>query len=255
MKRKVTIFIPMLLCSFCLCVEAQTSSAPQTKSNSNPEGFYLGIQGNSPLMWGDLFSLGKESRLGYGGGLFAGYTLGGWCSPEISADWGIGRLGAKAHQVEDYISKEGIIRYLQRNPTDMKLGDIYSKAQYLQIGLRLQMGVVSLIRGGKLTPFDIEVAPALYAQKFSPTLYSVNDEKKLDGYGIRESGWSYAVGGDLGVRYRFTPTLSAHLRGGVLWIRNEAFEGVNNDPLWRVNLMANASVGITFNLGNSAERQ
>lgn len=255
MKRKLTIFIPTLLSTLCLYVQAQTSSVPQTELQSNPGELYLGIQANSPLMWGDLFSLGEESRPGYGGGLFAGYTLGGWCSPELSFDWGVARLGAKAHQLDDYMSKEGIIRYLQRDPSDMKLGDIYSKAQHIQVGLRLQMGVLSLIRGGKYTPFDIEVAPALYAQKFSPVLYAVSDDRKLDGWGITESNWSYAVGGDLGLRYRFTPKLSVHLREGLLWIRNEAFEGVNNDPLWRVNLMANTSVGIIFHLGETSKRQ
>jgi hypothetical protein len=205
-------------------------------------------------MWGDLFSLGKETRLGYGSGLFVGYTTGGWFSPELSLDWGVGRLGAKNHQLDDYMSKAGIIRYLQRDPSDMKLGEIYSKAQYMQAGLRLQMGVLSFIRGGGYTPFDIEVAPAIYAQKFSTVLHAVSDDKKLDGYGITESGWNYAVGGDLGLRYRFSSKLSAHLRGGLLWMRNEAFEGVNNDPVWRVNLMANTSVGITFHLGKTSER-
>lgn len=255
MKRRLTIFIPALLCTIlCIGVQAQTNSVRQTESRNNPKGFYLGIQASSPLMWGDLFSLGKETRLGYGGGLFAGYTIGRWFSPELSLDWGIGQLGAKAHQLDDYMNKTGIIRYLQGDPSDMKLGDIYSKTEYMQVGLRLQMGVLSLIRGRGYTPFDIEVSPAIHVQKFSPVLHAVSDNRKLDDYGITERGWSYAVGGDLGLRYRFTPKLSVHLRGGALWIRNEAFEGVNNDPVWRVNLMANASTGITFHLNKTSRR-
>lgn len=250
--NKTKIILLALLTALCIGVQAQTNSETPTEQQSNPRGFYLGAQANSPLMWGDLFSLGKETRPGYGGGVFAGYTIGGWFSPELSFDYGIGRLGAKEHQINDYFNKAGIIKYVQYAPTDMKLGDIYSKAQYMQAGLRLQMGLVSLIRGGRYTPFDMELAPAIYAQKFSPTLYAAADNKKLDGYGITESGWNYAAGGDLGLRYRFSPKVSAHLRGGLLWMRNEAFEGVNNDPLWRVNLMANASVGVTLHLGKTA---
>lgn len=250
--NKTKIILLALLTALCIGVQAQTNSETPTEQQSNPRGFYLGAQANSPLMWGDLFSLGKETRPGYGGGVFAGYTIGGWFSPELSFDYGIGRLGAKDHQINDYFNKAGIIKYVQYAPTDMKLGDIYSKAQYMQAGLRLQMGLVSLIRGGRYTLFDIELAPAIYAQKFSPTLYAAADNKKLDGYGITESGWNYAAGGDLGLRYRFSPKVSAHLRGGLLWMRNEAFEGVNNAPLWRVNLMANASVGVTLHLGKTA---
>lgn len=252
MNGKLKLTLVALLATLYIGVQAQTSSELSTEQYSNPRGLYLGIQANSPLMWGDLFTLGKEMRLGYGGGVFAGYTIGGWFSPELSFDYGIGRLGAKEHQLNDYMNKAGIIKYMQYDASDMKLGDLYSKAQYMQAGLRLQMGLVSLIRGGRYTPFDIELSPAVYAQKFSPTLYAVADDKKLEGYGITESDWNYAVGGDLGVRYRFSPKVSAHLRGGMLWMRNEAFEGVNNDPLWRVNLMANASVGVTFHLGKTA---
>lgn len=256
MRRKLKILILALLSTLLYSsVQAQNDgSAPQTEQKQSPSGFYIGVQGSSPLFWGDLFSLGKETRLGYGGGLFAGYTIKGWLSPELSFDYGIGQLGAKEHQLDDYMDKAGIIRYLQRNASDMELGDIYSKAQYMQAGLRLQVGLLNLLRSDRYHKFDIEVAPAVYAQKFSPVLYAVSGDKKLEGYGITESDWNYAVGGDLGFRFRFSPKVSAHLRGGLLWMRNEAFEGVNNDPLWRVNLMGNASLGFTFNFGKSASR-
>ena len=39
MKRKLSIFIPSLLCTLCLCVQAQTSSIPQTELKRNPNGF------------------------------------------------------------------------------------------------------------------------------------------------------------------------------------------------------------------------
>ena len=248
MNNIKTILIALLATAFT-GVQAQQASAPA----GNPTGLYVGAQAHSPLFWGDMFSLGKETRLGYGGGVFAGYTVGGWLSPEISFDYGVGRLGAQAHQLNDYFNKAGIIKYVQYDATDMKLGDVYSKTTYMQAGLRLQVGLISLMRGGRYTPFDVELAPAVYAQKFSPALYAANGDKKLDGYGIASQKWNYAVGGDLGLRYRFSPKLSAHLRGGLLWLRNEAFEGVNNDPLWRVNLMANASVGITIHLGKSGQ--
>lgn len=247
--KMTKLFFIALVGLFCITgVSAQHASGKTTLSEQvNPSGFYIGLQAGSPLMWGDLFSLGKETRLGYGGGVFAGYTLGNWFSPELSFDYGVGRLGAQEHQLNDYVTPSGIITYVQNAPSDMKLGDLYSKAAYMQAGLRLQVGLISLLRPHSYHPFDIELAPAVYAQKFSPKLYAVADDKEL-ATGNDGGGWNYAVGGDLGLRYRFSPNVSAHLRGGLLWLRNESFEGVNTDPLWRVNLMANTSLGITFHL-------
>ncbi len=242
----------IFLLVLALIVPAQVKAQQQPPAEKqNPDGFYIGLQANSPLFWGDLFSLGDKTRLGYGGGLSAGYTFGKWFSPELSFHYGVGRLGAKEHQLNDYVAKNGIISYVQSGSDAMKLGDLYSKAQYLQGGLRLQAGLINLFNPGKYHPFDIELAPALYAQKFSPKLYTVAGDKEWSK-GTGGGNWNYAIGGDVGLRFRFSPKVSAHLRGGLLWMRNEAFEGVDNDPLWRVNLMADVSVGVTFHLGKSA---
>ena len=244
------LLLTMLMLALVVPAQVKAQQQPPAEKQ-NPNGFYIGLQGNSPLFWGDLFSLGDETRLGYGGGLFAGYTFGKWFSPELSFHYGVGRLGAKELQLGDYVGKNGIITYVPSGSDAMKLGDLYSKAQYLQGGLRLQMGLLSLFNPDKYHPFDIELAPAVYAQKFSPKLYTVADDKEWSK-GTDGGDWNYAVGGDVGLRFRFSPKVSAHLRGGLLWMRNEAFDGIDNDPLWRVNLMADASVGVTFHLGKSA---
>lgn len=252
------IVVTLLTTSSLMYVQAQENHAERTEAaksegNENPSGFYVGLQVNSPLFWGDLFSLGDKTRFGYGGGIFAGYTFNKWFSPELSFDYGVGRLGPKSHQLNDYINRSGILTYGQQATGDLKLGDLYSKTTYTQVGLRLQMGLMSLIRPDRYHRFDIELAPAIYAQKFSSKLYTVQDDKQWSK-GTGGGDWNYAVGGDLGLRYRFSPKVSAHLGGGLLWMRNEAFEGVNNNPLWRVNLMANISAGVTFHLGKSARR-
>lgn len=243
-------FILSALIGAALISSIRAQSSFTSEQLGSPSGFYVGAQAHSSLFWGDMFSLGKETRLGYGAGIYAGYTVGKWFSPELSFDYGVGRLGAKVHQIDDYVSTDGIIKYVQKNPTDMKLGDIYSKTTYMQAGLRLQMGLLNLFSPDRYHLFDIELAPAVYAQKFSPKLLAVSGNNEWSK-GTGGGSWSYAAGGDLGFRFRFSPKVSAHLRGGLLWLRNESFEGVNNDPLWRVNLMGTASAGITFHLGKS----
>ena len=83
-----------IIIMLALIIPAQAQQQPPAEKQ-NPDGFYIGMQANSPLFWGDLFSLGDKTRLGYGGGLFAGYTFGKWFSPELSFHYGVGRLGAK----------------------------------------------------------------------------------------------------------------------------------------------------------------
>ncbi len=243
MKTK-TILLILVLTAAVTGTRAQQTNEPKT----NPNGFYIGVQGGVPLMWGDLFSLGEKMHLGYTGGVYAGYTIGKWFSPELSFDYGVAKLGPKNHQLNDYFNSKGIITYVQHNAADRKLGDIYSKTTYMQGGLRLQASLLNLFRPDVYHPFDIELAPAVYAQKFSPKLYDAADNKEL-AMGADAGGWNYGVGGDLGLRFRFSPQVSMHLRQSLIWLRNEAFEGVNNDPLWRVNLMANTTLGITLHLG------
>ena len=247
MKRKLKFLIIALFCTLYIGAQAQSPDVTSpTEPRQNPSGFYLGAQANSPLFWGDIYSVGEKTRLGYGGGLFVGYTLCGWFSPELSFDYGLGRLGPKEHQMNDYVNQSGIITYVRKDPLAMKLGDLYSHTTYMQAGLRLQVSLFGLFNPQKYHVFDIELAPAIYAQNFSSELYTASDDKKWSE-GTGGGDWNYAVGGDLGFRYRFSPKISAHLRGGLFWLRNEAFEGINNHPIWRVNLMANTSIGITVN--------
>jgi hypothetical protein len=251
MKRKLKILIPALLCTLYTSAQARYSGvALCAEPDQNPSGFFIGTQVNSPLFWGDLFSLGEKTRFGYGGGIFAGYKLGGWFSPEFSFDYGVGQIGPQDHQLIDYVSKSGVINYVQLDPSDIKLGELYSRTTYMQTGLRLQVGLISLLSPRKYHAFDVELAPAIYAQKFSPKLYTVADNKQWSE-GTGGGDWNYAAGGDLGLRFRFSPKVSTHLRGGLLWLHNKSFDGLNNDPVWRVNLMANVSVGITFHFGKS----
>ncbi len=211
----------------------------------------MGVNVDSPLFWGDLYSLGDKTRLGIGGGFFFGYALTDWFSSEVVLSYGEGYIGAKAYQKDYTFTKEGLINYVKQSPTDRKLGDVYSKVAYAQAGLRLQVRLLELLAPREHGAFDIEIAPAIYAQKFYPRLYDEHTDKKLAGYGIGENDLSYAIGGDIGISYNLSSHQSLFVRGGLLWTDNDEFDGVATYPVWRVNLMANVTVGMRFHLYNN----
>ncbi len=223
---------------------------PSGHVHSHYSKMYVGIHLDSPLFWGDLYSLGDKTRLGIGGGFFLGYAFNDWFSSEVVLAYGEGYLGAKSYQKDYTFTQEGLINYVRQSPTDRKLGDVYSKVAYAQTGLRLQVRLLELLMPKKHRTFDIEVAPAFYLQKFYPRLYDEHTDTKLGNWGIGENDLSYAVGGDIGITYNLSSHHSLFLRGGLLWMDNDEFDGVNPHPVWRVNLMANVAVGIRFHLYN-----
>ncbi len=204
----------------------------------------------SPLFWGDLFSFGDKTRLGIGGSFFAGYAFNDWLSSEVSIGYGEGYVGAKEYQKNYYFTQAGLIDYVKQAPTDRRLGDVYSKVAYTQIGLRVQFGVLQLLSPQESRRFEVEVAPALYAQKFYPRLYEEEKDIKIKDYRTNSNTWDYAIGGDLGLSYKLSSHHSVFFRGGLLWLHNDEFEGIRTQPAWRVSLMGTVAVGMRFHLYN-----
>lgn len=247
---KLTRNLMMVLGCLLLSVAARSQddqTAPAISRDYRPlyTDFYVGMQLNSPLFSGDIRSLGMENYFGIGASILGGYSFNEWFSTELVLEYGKGRLGAQNHQKDAYFNNEGRITYVKQNPGDLKLGEVYSDVAYIQGGFRFQVGVLSLLLPTeKPRKFDLELAPAIYLQKYSPKIKSKDDKKAFNGSGIADSGWDYAVGGDLGVSYKLENGVSLFARGSLLWLHNDAFEGINNDPVWRVNLQSNITIGV-----------
>ncbi len=209
--------------------------------------WYAGAQAGVPLFWGDIRSLADKTHLGFGGGLFVGYKT-KWLSPEIGLDYGFGKLGPQTGQLNDYFNSAGAITYMQNSAADRKLGDVYVKTNFLQAGLRLGVSLTGLFSPGREHKVDIDVAPVVHAQKFSPAVYTASGSEKL-AMGITDGGWDYAVGGDVGLSFMISSNASLLIRSGLLWLNNTTFDGLDNHPVWRVNTMLYNRVGVVLNLG------
>ena len=107
---------------------------------------------------------------------------------------------------------------------------------------------VQMMKPYSVPRFEVELAPHIYFNHFTPGIYAVSDNKKLTD-GVKPAAWAYAVGGDLAFSYKVAPRAAIFLRPSLSWLSNEAFEGISSDPLWRVNLMAYTTVGLRLDLG------
>lgn len=236
MKNKYRSFL-FAICSIPLLVQAQ-----QQQPIKIPSKFHIGLQAGTPIFWGDLFSLGEKTRLGYGAGIFGGYRISRWLDAELGLDYGVGKLGAKEWQTEDLLD-QGLIRYTHGSD---KLGDIYSKTSFLRVGLRLPVKVFSLF-SEQDRRFHIELAPHLYLNSFNPAIYSVQTDKKIME-GISPKDWSYSAGGDIAFRYKTGKKMAVFLRSSLSWLTDDRYEGVITEPAWMVNLQVFNTLGLRLDL-------
>lgn len=232
------IFIIIITLCTCLQMQAQQGSTR----------WYAGVQAGVPLFWGDIRSVGEKTNLGFGGGIFAGVRATPWLAFEPSVDYGVGKLGASKWQTNDYIDNNGVIRYTAGN---WKLGDVYSKTSFLRLGLRIPVSIIRAFNPATESGFEIEVAPHLALNKFTPAIYEVSTDKKLTD-GAKAANLAYAVGGDVAFNFKVSPRAAIFLRPSVSWLSDEGFEGLRSDPVWRVNLMNYTTLGLKFDLGNAA---
>ena len=63
------------------------------------------------------------------------------------------------------------------------------------------------------------------------------------------------LGGDLAVRYRINHNFDVQLKGGMIWINNQDFDGINSINTTKHNSMVTAQVGLIWKVGNSKGRK
>ena len=58
------------------------------------------------------------------------------------------------------------------------------------------------------------------------------------------------LGGDVALRYRINKHLDAQLKGGMMWINNNKFDGIKTICNCKRNTMFTAQVGLVWKIGN-----
>lgn len=216
----------------------------QDEAKTRESVFYGGLHLGTPLFWGDLYSFGDKTRLGYGGGLLGGVQLNQWVGAELNIDYAIGRLGTRSWQVNDLLDEHGIIRYRSGSH---RLGDLYSETRFFRTGIRIPIQLLNLLTGTDQA-FNLELAPHYYLNKFDPNIKD-RDTKEILPTGARPKNWSHSLGGDFAMNYRMSPRSHIFLRTSLSWLADDQFEGIRTIPAWRVNLNLYTSIGVRLAFG------
>ena len=132
--------------------------------------------------------------------------------------------------------------------------DLYSSVHSWNFGLNAEVNLLNLFRrsdGDRR--WAVVLAPGIYLQKFSSTVKNrSNDEQFADKL---DNKVNLGLGGDLAVRYRINHNFDVQLKGGMIWINNQDFDGINSINTTKHNSMVTAQVGLIWKVGNSKGRK
>ncbi len=211
-------------------------------------GFHIG----SPYFAGDFRSLSRGNYNFLGGmvGLQGGYQISPLFGVRLSLDYGVNRAGSQYYEDDFLLLPNGNTYYNTDIPENsMRYRDLYSKVRMLNVGLNWETNLLNLFRrsdGDRR--WALIAAPGIYLQHFSSTVKRRSDDSRFaEGVGKKVD---LGLGGDLAVRYRINPHLDAQVKGGMIWIRNGKFDGINSINTTKHNTVLTAQIGVIWKIGN-----
>ena len=127
--------------------------------------------------------------------------------------------------------------------------ELRSDIRMWNFGLNFEVNMFNLFRrsdGNRR--WALLVAPGIYMQKFSTEV-----EEKGSGNRFADklsNKVNLGLGGDVALRYRINKHLDAQLKGGMMWINNNKFDGIKTICNCKRNTMFTAQVGLVWKIGN-----
>lgn len=214
--------------------------------------FTLGVNIGTPYFAGDFRSVSRGNHYRIGGlfGIQAGYQFNPIFGMRLSADYGFNSAGPQYYEKDFLLLPNGNTYYNVDVPEGaMRYKDLYSKVQMYQLGLNWEVDLLNLFaRSDGNRRWAVIASPGIYMQYFSSTVKRKSDDSKFsDGVGDR---LDLGLGGDLAVRYRLSCHLDLQAKGGMIWIRNGEFDGINSINTTKHNSVITAQVGVVWKIGN-----
>jgi len=212
----------------------------------------LGLNVGLPYYAGDFRSLsrGNHNWGGFTIGLQGGYQFNPVFGLRLSADYGTNKAGSQRYE-DDFVMLPDAHTYYK---PDFPAGaayykDLYSSVHSWNFGLNAELNLLNLFRrsdGNRR--WAVLLAPGVYLQKFSSTIKKrSNDEQFADKIDNKPN---LGLGGDMAVRYRINRHFDVQLKGGMIWINNQDFDGVESVNTTKHNTMVTAQVGLVWKVGN-----
>lgn len=211
----------------------------------------IGINGGVPFFAGDFRSVTKGN--GYWGGmagLQGGYQFNPLFGIRLSVDYAANKAGSRDYE-DDFILMPNAETYYN---VDFPEGAQYYKKLRSDIkmwnfGLNFEVNMFNLFRRSDGNcRWALLVAPGIYMQKFSTEV-----EEKGSGNRFADkldNNVNLGLGGDVALRYRINKHLDAQLKGGMIWINNNKFDGIQTICNCKRNTMFTAQVGLVWKIGN-----
>ena len=217
----------------------------------------IGVNIGMPFYAGDFraVSRGNNNWAGYMFGLQGSYQFNPIFGARLSVDYGSNRAGSQRYEDDFVLLPNGNTYYNVDFPEGGSYyKDLYSSVHSWNFGLNAEVNLLNLFRrsdGDRR--WAVVLAPGIYLQKFSSTVKNrSNDEQFADKL---DNKVNLGLGGDLAVRYRINHNFDVQLKGGMIWINNQDFDGINSINTTKHNSMVTAQVGLIWKVGNSKGRK
>ena len=217
----------------------------------------IGVNIGMPFYAGDFRSVsrGNNNWAGYMFGLQGSYQFNPIFGARLSVDYGSNRAGSQRYEDDFVLLPNGNTYYNVDFPEGGSYyKDLYSSVHSWNFGLNAEVNLLNLFRrsdGDRR--WAVVLAPGIYLQKFSSTVKNrSNDEQFADKL---DNKVNLGLGGDLAVRYRINHNFDVQLKGGMIWINNQDFDGINSINTTKHNSMVTAQVGRIWKVGNSKGRK
>ena len=217
----------------------------------------IGVNIGMPFYAGDFRSVsrGNNNWAGYMFGLQGSYQFNPIFGARLSVDYGSNRAGSQRYEDDFVLLPNGNTYYNVDFPEGGSYyKDLYSSVHSWNFGLNAEVNLLNLFRrsdGDRR--WAVVLAPGIYLQKSSSTVKNrSNDEQFADKL---DNKVNLGLGGDLAVRYRINHNFDVQLKGGMIWINNQDFDGINSINTTKHNSMVTAQVGLIWKVGNSKGRK
>lgn len=223
----------------------------QAQPASNFSRWYIGGNIGTSLSFGDFRSITADKNyFGLTYGAFIGFQASSWIGLEASVSQGKTKSGSPHFANENFLGKDGMT-YYHLYPEDLEMwryGDIYSTTTYTQVGFHFNFTVNNLFSenfGDR--KWTVLLSPALYAQHFSSTIKSIEEDKELTS-GASSPELNFGLGVALSLKYKLNRHIDLQLKSEGIWVNNTAFEGVKTVIHTKGNGLWNTGLGIIWKI-------
>lgn len=238
---------------------AQASGGSCPAVYSDYSRWSVGVHAGLPFQRGDFHSFSHDKTyVGIMGGLQAAYQIAPWIGVSLTGDWGRADGGAKGNELNFILKPDGDSYYgpwENRPAGSVHYNDLWNRVKYMTFGLHADLVVNNFFRtpGREDRRWTVLLSPAVYLQKFDPTVYSRADDQRFTDRDL-DNGVNLGLGGDVALRYRTGRHIDLELKAGIAWIDNNRFDGITTCCTKQFNWLATASIGVVWKIGNKQKK-